>query len=429
MIKTVFILKYYDGIICKMRMLPVMCFILNTFIAYSQNPDYSGKYNITDGPGSKLEIIQSSNSISIIYIEDTYTCSIEGNTISGKADRKNVWFDTNAACFDKIMTDTTLAENFKKSITITFSDRKIEGSVTIPSFTCSDDSVPEVNEGRTSELKLAKEPNDLYWITKTKIMKCHVGDSNSKEEFLGGLTEGSDIALDEGGQTVFFVDGASIYAINADGTNKIKMSTAEEPVFSPTGLVVDSFDKVLFWAEGYSLYRYDYTSGNTNRHKMHTQQEPIVWLSLDRKNKRIYWVSNYTDIIYQSNYDGTGVEPFTEDKATNIRIDEEEGVMYAMYYKGVKKINLVTKNKEDVILDSEVHDPYQLFWDKDFKRLYYFDSNQIYKANNRNFTVVDSKLGYFNNVLGLALVTGKASGDTLDPDMAFSIWTLIRNEQ
>jgi hypothetical protein len=395
-------------------------------VVLGQTPNYSGDWKITSGTGSKVTIEHSSNSISIKYLNDTYDCTLEGSTVKGTSIIQNQWLGEDKECYDKVMANPGLAGNFKNEISLTYANNRFTGTIKRPAFSCTDDEA-QILEGTTETLKLERPPNDIYWITRNKIFKSKVNDIDTKEEVITDLEKGSFIALDDGAQTIFWVDGSAIYAANADGSNKIELSKAEEPVFSPMGLVVDGTEKVIFWAEDRAIYRYDYLSGNTNRHKIITQPvKPIVSLALDRKNKRIYWLSNYTDIIHQANYDGTGVEPFVEDKATSIAIDEEGGLMYCAHYESIRKIELNSRSSEVIIKRDEMNDPYRLTWDKDFKRIYFTDGNAIKKASDRNYTVVESDLGYMRDVFDFELATGSASGETLDTDMAFNIWSLIR---
>ncbi|MCP5064730.1 MAG: hypothetical protein GY936_20025 [Ignavibacteriae bacterium] len=382
-----------------------------------------------------MKVVQTAEGIQVVHMDYTYTCTISGRTIKGKAERKNTWFGKNAECFQKIMADSDLRENFKKSISITFSDRKIEGSVTTPRFICNDESTPEMADDITKTLRIAKKPNNIYWITETKIMKANIDDPSTKEVVFAGLERASDIALDEGGKTIFWTENAYVYAANTDGTNKMLISKAEEPIFSPKNVIVDGYEKIVFWVEDRSIYRYDYTSGNSNRHQIIRQPVyPIGKLALDRKNKHIYWLSEGRDMntIHQANYDGTGVEPFIEDKASSFTIDEEAGIMYCAHWESIRKIDLNTKEVEVKIKrkseDSEIDDPLDLTYDKDFERLYFIDGYKIKRIGTKVFTVVSTKLGRINNhIFGFAMVTGHGSDVTLDRDVTFDIWTLIED--
>ena len=406
--------------------------LFGVFLTCGQDRNYTGEYEIVSGPGRVVKVFQEGTTVKMIYRGNTYETTLDGTTLKGFSQQDQSWVGDNAVCYQHILSDPEKAKTFRKALTVTFGNGQITGSIRIPKFICGEDESVQMMPGEVRQLKLSKKPNDLYWITDKAIFKCNVGDRESKIEIIGDLKKGYNIVLDEGGSILFYQDGDTIYSANSDGTNRTKLITAPEHA-SIRHLAVDGKENILFWSENYAIYRFDYPDGNVRRKQILKQQHPTHWLALDTEHQKIYWTSHYTDSIYRSNYTGRDTEYFTTDTADYINIDTKNRILYGADYKGVRAINLDSGISKEVIDASDYkkkdfNDPKEFYFDKDFNRLYFLGDHELYKANNKNYRVLDTKLGYFWHVFGLALVTGKPNLESIDPDVEFDIWTLIRQE-
>ena len=401
-------------------------------LTFGQDRNYTGEYEIISGPGRVVKVLHDGTTVKMIYRGNEYETTLDGTTLKGFSQQDQSWVGDNATCYQRILSDPEKAKNFRKALTVTFGNGRITGSIRIPKFICGEDESVQMMPGEARQLKLNKKPNDLYWITNKAVLKCNVGDRESKIEIIGDLKKGNNIALDEGGSILFYQDGDTIYSANSDGTNRVKLIMAPEHA-SIRHLAVDGKENILFWSENYAIYRFDYPDGNVRRKQILKQQHPTHWLALDTEHQKIYWTSHYTDSIYRSNYTGRDKEYFATDTADYINIDTKNRILYGADYKGVRAINLDSRTSEEVIGASDYrkkdfNDPKEFYFDKDFNRLYFLGDNELYKANNKNYRVLDAKLGYFWHVLGIALVTGKPNSESIDRDVEFDIWTLIRQE-
>ena len=415
--------------------LKFLIFILSAFNfsnAFGQVTNYTGKYEIKEGPGGELEVLHKGSFVSMVYRGDTYESELSGSTITGYAKQPRNYVGEYAECYDRVMADAANAKAFRKHLTIAFNENEILGTVKVPRFKCNEDDSIEIIPGDAVILKLNYRANDLVWITRDKILKMNVNKPEEKTILISGLSKGRNITIDQDDDLIFYQDGDDIWTANLDGGNKKKIISAEEGT-SMVHFAVDDKNNVLLWSENYYIYRFDYPDGNIRR-KPITERlpKPPFWITVDTDHEKVYWSSNYTDIIYRSNYTGRDREEFTSYKGKYVSIDMNSRNLYCAGYTGVKKINLDSRKEEEVVSASklrerELNGPLEFVFDNEFGRLYFIVSHKFYKiAKNRDHQILDSNFNWIHHVAGYSFMSNKPVTSNSNRDNDFNIWTLIR---
>ena len=197
--------------------------VLASFICDGQDANYSGKYKVVSSQGGELEVIQNGSTATIVFKGDRYECEVGGNRIAGYAVQRRNFVGRFAQCYDRIMADPEKAQLFRKFISISFDDLFISGMTQAPLLECVDEETARVLEGDIKTLMLSYNSNDLLWITKTGIYRCNIENPSQRVEVVGGLSKGSNVAVDQEDDFIFYSDGGDIWSVKLDGSDKKKI--------------------------------------------------------------------------------------------------------------------------------------------------------------------------------------------------------------